>query len=75
MGIVAKVMNRPFYVVTESCKFSRLFPLTQADIPLDEIILSEAFVPPFENTSIVAQPRISFDEHRTYQHMVKHDRN
>ena len=33
MAIVAKAMNRPFYVVAESFKFSRMYPLTQNDIP------------------------------------------
>lgn len=33
MAIVAKAMNRPFYIATESYKFSRLYPLTQNDIP------------------------------------------
>lgn len=33
MAIVAKAMNRPFYVVAESYKFSRMYPLTQHDIP------------------------------------------
>ncbi|XP_018331085.1 translation initiation factor eIF-2B subunit alpha [Agrilus planipennis] len=33
MALCAKEMNRPFYVLTESFKFSRLFPLNQADLP------------------------------------------
>eukprot|EP01083_Nonionella_stella_P270008 913916_1 len=33
MAILAKTMSRPFYVVVESHKFNRLYPLTQNDIP------------------------------------------
>ncbi|KAK5649918.1 hypothetical protein RI129_000947 [Pyrocoelia pectoralis] len=33
MALSAKAMNKPFYVLTESVKFSRLFPLNQSDLP------------------------------------------
>ncbi|KAF2893433.1 hypothetical protein ILUMI_12739 [Ignelater luminosus] len=33
MALCAKAMNKPFYVLTESFKFSRLFPLNQSDLP------------------------------------------
>ncbi|CAD5112073.1 unnamed protein product [Dimorphilus gyrociliatus] len=33
MGIAAKEMNKPLYVVAESFKFARIFPLNQDDIP------------------------------------------
>lgn len=33
MAVCAKEMNKPFYVLTESFKFSRLFPLSQQDLP------------------------------------------
>jgi len=36
MAILAKAMSRPFYVVAESHKFNRLYPLTQNDIPWRE---------------------------------------
>eukprot|EP01083_Nonionella_stella_P120196 359977_1 len=36
MAILAKAMSRPFYVVVESHKFNRLYPLTQNDIPWKE---------------------------------------
>ena len=36
MAILAKVMSRPFYVVVESHKFNRIYPLTQNDIPWKE---------------------------------------
>lgn len=33
MGICAKEMKKPFYVLTESFKFTRLYPLNQRDLP------------------------------------------
>lgn len=33
LAIAAKEMNKPFYVVAESFKFSRIFPLNQEDLP------------------------------------------
>ncbi|KAK9875159.1 hypothetical protein WA026_005950 [Henosepilachna vigintioctopunctata] len=35
MAVCAREMNKPFYVLTESFKFSRLFPLGQQDLPLE----------------------------------------
>ena len=34
VATVAKAFNKPFYVATESYKFARLFPLTQASAHL-----------------------------------------
>lgn len=33
MAVCAKSMKKPFYVLTESFKFTRLFPLNQQDLP------------------------------------------
>jgi hypothetical protein len=33
MAVCAKAQNKPFYVVAESFKFVRLFPLNQEDVP------------------------------------------
>ena len=33
MAICAREMKKPFYVLTESFKFSRLYPLNQRDLP------------------------------------------
>lgn len=33
MAVCAKAQNKPFYVVAESFKFVRLFPLNQRDVP------------------------------------------
>lgn len=45
MAICAKEMKKPFYVLTESFKFTRLFPLNQNDLPneykVSEIILCQ----------------------------------
>lgn len=35
MAMCAKEMKKPFYVLAESFKFSRLFPLNQRDLPND----------------------------------------
>ncbi|XP_076252931.1 eukaryotic translation initiation factor 2B subunit alpha [Rhynchophorus ferrugineus] len=35
MGVCAKEVKKPFYVLTESFKFSRLFPLNQQDLPAE----------------------------------------
>jgi translation initiation factor eIF-2B subunit alpha len=39
MAICAKEMKKPFYVLTESFKFTRLYPLNQRDLP-DEFKVS-----------------------------------
>ncbi|XP_044010108.1 translation initiation factor eIF-2B subunit alpha, partial [Aphidius gifuensis] len=33
MAICAKEMKKPFYVLAESFKFSRIYPLNQVDLP------------------------------------------
>jgi len=33
MGLCAREMKKPFYVLAESFKFSRLYPLNQRDLP------------------------------------------
>jgi len=33
VAIAAKALNKPFYVAAESFKFTRLFPLSQSDLP------------------------------------------
>ncbi|XP_063906572.1 translation initiation factor eIF2B subunit alpha [Zophobas morio] len=35
IAVCAKEMKRPFYVLTESFKFTRLFPLNQGDLPAE----------------------------------------
>ena len=33
MAVMAKALNKPFYVVAESFKFVRMYPLNQDDLP------------------------------------------
>ena len=40
LAVLAKAMNKPFYVVAESFKFVRLYPLNQDDLPNDEKVSS-----------------------------------
>lgn len=39
MGVLAKSKGKPFYVVAESHKFVRLYPLSQFDLPIDQKVL------------------------------------
>lgn len=39
MAICAKEIKKPFYVLTESFKFARIYPLNQVDLP-DEFKVS-----------------------------------
>ena len=39
IGTLAKSANKPFYVVAESHKFVRLYPLSQYDLPIDQKII------------------------------------
>lgn len=39
IGLLAKAMGKPFYVVAESHKFVRLYPLGQYDLPIDQRVI------------------------------------
>jgi translation initiation factor eIF-2B subunit alpha len=39
MGILAKAASKPFYVVAESHKFVRLYPLNQYDLPIEQKVI------------------------------------
>jgi translation initiation factor eIF-2B subunit alpha len=39
MGMLAKAQRKPFYVVAESHKFVRLYPLGQYDLPIDQRVI------------------------------------
>jgi translation initiation factor eIF-2B subunit alpha len=39
IGILAKAAGKPFYVVAESHKFVRLYPLGQYDLPIDQKVI------------------------------------
>lgn len=42
MAICAREMKKPFYVLTESFKFARIYPLNQVDLP-NEFKVSNIF--------------------------------
>lgn len=39
IGLLAKSMGKPFYVVAESHKFVRLYPLGQYDLPIEQHVI------------------------------------
>jgi translation initiation factor eIF-2B subunit alpha len=39
MGLLARSKGKPFYVVAESHKFVRLYPLSQFDLPIEQKVL------------------------------------
>lgn len=39
MGVLARAAGKPFYVVAESHKFVRLYPLGQYDLPIDQKVV------------------------------------
>ena len=43
MAICAKEMHKPVYVVAESFKFTRIFPLNQDDVPREFKVTTEQF--------------------------------
>jgi len=43
MAICAKEFKKPFYVLTESYKFSRMYPLNQKDLP-NNFVVSILFI-------------------------------
>lgn len=44
MALCAKEMHKPFYVLAESFKFVRLYPLNQRDLPQELKVCAEIFV-------------------------------
>lgn len=41
LAICARTVNKPFYVVAESYKFIRMYPLNQADVPTSKLYLDD----------------------------------
>ena len=39
IGLLAKAVGKPFYVVAESHKFVRLYPLGQYDLPIEQQVI------------------------------------
>ncbi|KAF9894667.1 translation initiation factor eIF-2B subunit alpha [Aspergillus nanangensis] len=40
IGLLAKAMGKPFYVVAESHKFVRIYPLGQYDLPIEQHVIN-----------------------------------
>jgi translation initiation factor eIF-2B subunit alpha len=44
IALCAKAMNKPFYVLAESFKFVRLYPLNQRDMPEElKVVIFHSF--------------------------------
>lgn len=41
ISLVAKALNKPFYVLAETFKFTRIFPLTQTDFPRQQMVVAQ----------------------------------
>lgn len=50
IGLLAKAAGKPFYVVAESHKFVRLYPLSQYDLPIEQKVIEFS-------TAVVEDPR------------------
>lgn len=64
LSILAKSKGKPFYVVTESHKFVRLYPLSQFDLPIEQKVLDfkVAEEPQGEQKAKGEEQRNVFDE-------------
>ncbi|KAF2703613.1 nagb/rpia/CoA transferase-like protein [Pleomassaria siparia CBS 279.74] len=54
MGLLAKSKGKPFYVVAESHKFVRLYPLSQFDLPIEQTVID--FKVSTTDKSVSAEP-------------------
>lgn len=59
IGVLAKSANKPFYVVSESHKFVRMFPLAPDDIPTDQNALTFTT----KDEDIGNSPHVDFTPH------------
>ncbi len=55
IGLLAKSAGKPFYVVAESHKFVRLYPLGQYDLPIDQKVLEFEIEDEKEETNGVSE--------------------
>ncbi|KAL5390649.1 hypothetical protein DPSP01_001724 [Paraphaeosphaeria sporulosa] len=62
LGLLAKSKGKPFYVVAESHKFVRLYPLSQFDLPIEQKVL-EFRVADDKGTSKPSEDEGFFDMH------------
>ena len=64
MAVMAKALNKPFYVVAESFKFVRMYPLNQGDLPNVEKVTTPAHIGNRSSTCFV----IPCIEHHFYHY-------
>jgi translation initiation factor eIF-2B subunit alpha len=63
IGCLAKTNNKPFYVVTESHKFVRLFPLAPNDLPTDISAIVEQSNSSEDDENLLQAQLIDFTPH------------
>lgn len=56
IALLARAARTPFYVVAESHKFVRLYPLGQYDLPIDQKVLQFETLPPATTTTTDPPP-------------------
>lgn len=58
VAVVAKAMQKPFYVLAESYKFLRHYPLSQTDLPIPRLAHSGSIEPPLSfESAMPSQPQ------------------
>ncbi|KAJ3404826.1 hypothetical protein HDU80_002288 [Chytriomyces hyalinus] len=60
IALVAKAANKPFYAVTESYKFVRMFPLSQSDVELPEHRIDAGIPSTASNYSFVSEHHVDY---------------
>lgn len=65
IGMLAQAANRPFYVVAESHKFVRLYPLGQYDLPIEQNIIEFKTTDEEENVVQVTDGRTDYFGEKT----------
>ncbi|KAI8614732.1 hypothetical protein BC830DRAFT_1065209 [Chytriomyces sp. MP71] len=60
IALVAKAANKPFYAVTESYKFVRMFPLSQTDVELPEHRIDQAIPSTASNYSFATEHHVDY---------------
>lgn len=62
MGLLAKSKGKPFYVVAESHKFVRLYPLSQFDLPIEQKVLDFKVADDDNNAAKSGEAKTAVDE-------------
>lgn len=63
IGLLAKAAGRPFYVVAESHKFVRLYPLGQYDLPIEQKVIE--FKTTDDETIVSTEERVDYFGEKT----------